>query len=258
MKASNALRLRKQRSINYYRMPLDWWERQKRLPDLNKEELIQLKKKDYLESIRLFRREIFKTPEQQFWKFSPSPFLEQMPVVQPKLILAPSVLKFMRQNKISKKNLDLEDEILIPTDIELQFEFQKYDRLVSNFYKETSNRFAIYEEIISYLWIGHLPLLKAKNTSYWKKNLNKLRKRRTLKATKAQRKVSIRKSFKEMTSKRFALQKINHLRYNGFRVTMNTFLERERNFLDEGVPYTTKIQCTPNRVYRMKLEFTNR
>ena len=39
---------------------------------------------------------------------------------------------------------------------------------------------------------------------------------------------------------------------------MNTFLESERNFLDEGVPYTIKIQCAPKRVYKMKLEFTNR
>ena len=38
---------------------------------------------------------------------------------------------------------------------------------------------------------------------------------------------------------------------------MKTFLERERKFLDKDVPYTIKIQCTPNRVYRMKLEFTN-
>jgi hypothetical protein len=29
-------------------------------------------KKDKLESIRIFRREIFKKPEQQFWKVSPS------------------------------------------------------------------------------------------------------------------------------------------------------------------------------------------
>ena len=39
---------------------------------------------------------------------------------------------------------------------------------------------------------------------------------------------------------------------------MKTFLESERNFLDEGVPYTIKIQSTPKRVYKMKLEFTNR
>ena len=59
MKASEALRLRKQRTINYKVMPLDWWERQKRLPEVNREELVKLKKQDYLESIRLFRREIF-------------------------------------------------------------------------------------------------------------------------------------------------------------------------------------------------------
>ena len=81
MKASEALRLKKQKSINYNVMPLDWWERQKRLPDVNGEELEKLKKQDYLESIRIFRREIFKTPELQFWKLSPSPSLEQMPVL---------------------------------------------------------------------------------------------------------------------------------------------------------------------------------
>jgi hypothetical protein len=68
MNASDALRLRKQKSINYKVMPLDWWERQKRLPDVNGEELVKLKKQDYLESIRLFRREIFKKPELKFWK----------------------------------------------------------------------------------------------------------------------------------------------------------------------------------------------
>ena len=40
MNASDALRLRKQRSINYKVMPLDWWERQKRLPDIDEEGLV--------------------------------------------------------------------------------------------------------------------------------------------------------------------------------------------------------------------------
>jgi hypothetical protein len=40
MKASDALRLKKQRSIDYYKMPLDWWERQKRLPDIDEEGLV--------------------------------------------------------------------------------------------------------------------------------------------------------------------------------------------------------------------------
>jgi hypothetical protein len=44
MKASEALRLRKQKSINYYRMPLDWWEKQKRLPDIDEEGQVLLKK----------------------------------------------------------------------------------------------------------------------------------------------------------------------------------------------------------------------
>ena len=136
-------------------------------------------------------------------------------------------------------------------------QMQKYDRLVSDFYLETSTLFDDYKDIISDLWIGHLPLLKAQDTSSWKKNLNKLRKRRTLKETKALKKVNIRKSFEEMTSKRHALRKIKCLRQNGLVVTMKTFLERERNFLDKDVPYTAKIQCAPNRVYTMKLEFTN-
>ena len=74
----------------------------------------------------------------------------------------------------------------MPTDPELQLQFQKYDRLVSDFYKETATRFDNYKDIISYIWIGNLPLLKAKDTSSWKKNLNKLKKRKTLKAMKAQ------------------------------------------------------------------------
>jgi hypothetical protein len=62
-------------------MPLDWWEKQKRLPDINEEELVLLKKKNYLESIRLFRREIFKTPELKFWNVSPSASIQKMPAV---------------------------------------------------------------------------------------------------------------------------------------------------------------------------------
>ena len=169
-------------------MPLDWWERQKRLPDVNGEGLAELKQQEYLESVRLFRREIFKKPELKFWKVDDSPSFQKMSAVQPKLILAPSLQKLMRKQKIKKSDLKLEDEILMPTDFELQMQFQKYDRLVSEFYTETSNLFDAYKNIISYLWIGTLPLLKKKDTLSWKKNLMKLRKRRTLKATKAQRK----------------------------------------------------------------------
>ena len=123
-----------------------------------------------------------------------------MRAAKPKLILAPSIQKRIREKIIKKKDLKLEDEILMPTDPELQLQFQKYDRLVSNFYKETATRFDNYKDIISNIWIGHLPLLKAKDTTNWKKNLNKLSKRRTLKVTKAQRKVNVRKSFKQMIS----------------------------------------------------------
>ena len=123
-----------------------------------------------------------------------------MRAAKPKLILAPHLQKLIREKTIKKRDLKLEDEILMPSDPELLSQFQKYDRLVSNFYKETSTRFKIYKDIISYIWIGHLPLLKAKDTTNWKKNLNKLRKRITLKVTKAQRKVNVRKSFKQMIS----------------------------------------------------------
>ena len=123
-----------------------------------------------------------------------------MRAAKPKLILAPHLQKLIREKTIKKRDLKLEDEILMPSDPELLSQFQKYDRLVSNFYKETSTRFKMYKDIISYIWIGHLPLLKAKDTTNWKKNLNKLRKRRTLKVTKAQRKVNVRKSFKQMIS----------------------------------------------------------
>jgi len=123
-----------------------------------------------------------------------------MRAAKPKLILAPHLQKLIREKTIKKRDLKLEDEILMPSDPELLSQFQKYDRLVSNFYKETSTRFKMYKDIISKIWIGHLPLLKAKDTTNWKKNLNKLRKRRTLKVTKAQRKVYVRKSFKQMIS----------------------------------------------------------
>ena len=109
-----------------------------------------------------------------------------MRAAKPKLMLAPSLQKLIREKTIKKSNLKLEDEILMPTDPEIQLQFQKYDRLVSDFYKETATRFDMYQDIISDILIGHLPLLKAKDTSSWNKNLNKLRKRRTLKAMKAQ------------------------------------------------------------------------
>ena len=100
-------------------MPLDWWEKQKRLPDIDEEMLVLLKKKDYLESIRLFRREIFKTPEQKFWKVNDSPSFQKMPSAKPKLILAPSLQKLIREKIIKKRDFKLEDEILMPTDPEL-------------------------------------------------------------------------------------------------------------------------------------------
>ena len=171
----------------------------------------------------------------------------------------------------------------MPVGDEILDKFHKYDILVTDFYSETSKNFNAYEDLISQLWIGYLPLLKKKDKSTFKKNLNKLRKRRALKVTKQSLKIrkvrepkkvltkdkdstkekeslkmnKFRKPQKFITSKRHALQKINHLRLHGFEVTMKTFLERERNFLNVGSPYTTYIQCTPARVYKMKFEFTN-
>jgi hypothetical protein len=72
-----------------------------------------------LESIRIFRREIFKKPDLQFWKVNDSPSFQKMSSVNPKLILASSLQKLMRKQKIKKSDLNIEDEILMPTDFEL-------------------------------------------------------------------------------------------------------------------------------------------
>ena len=75
-------------------------------------------------------------------------------------------------------------------------EFQEYDNLVTDFYSETSKRFDKYRDLIQELCIAYLPLLKKKDLSSWKKNLRKIRKRRTLKATKkALKKNKVRKAF---------------------------------------------------------------
>ena len=100
-------------------MPLDWWERQKRLPDIDEEGLVLLKKQNYLESIRPFRREIFKKPELKFWKVDDFFSFQKMRAAKPKLILAPSLQKLIREKNIKKSDLKLEDEILMPTDPEL-------------------------------------------------------------------------------------------------------------------------------------------
>ena len=50
---------------------------------------------------------------------------------------------------------------------------------------------------------------------------------------------------------------INHLRYNGFQVTVKTMLQRARNFLNQSNPYAANVQCTPKRIYKMIFEFTN-
>jgi hypothetical protein len=72
-----------------------------------------------------------------------------MRAAKPKLILAPHLQKLIRKKTIKKSDLKLEDEILMPSDPELLSQFQKYDRLVSNFYKETATRFDSYKDIIS-------------------------------------------------------------------------------------------------------------
>ena len=95
-------------------------------------------------------------------------------------------------------------------------EFRQYDKLVSDFYKDTSKSYNKFKGLISELGIAYLHLLKKKDLSSWKKNLNKLRKRRTHKVTKKSlRPGKVKKTFEHMTGKRYALQKINNLRHHG-------------------------------------------
>ena len=63
-------------------------------------------------------------------------------------------------------------------------EFQQYDKLASDFYEGTSKSYNKFKELISELGFTYLHLLKKKDLSSYKKNLNKLRKRRTHKVTK--------------------------------------------------------------------------
>ena len=96
-------------------------------------------------------------------------------------------------------------------------EFRQYDKLVSDFYKDTSKSYNKFKELISELGVTYLHLLKKKDLSSWKKNLNKLRKRRTHKVTKKTlRSGKVIKTFEHLTGKRYVLQKINHLRQHGF------------------------------------------
>ena len=164
----------------------------------------------------------------------------------------------MKVNNIKKKDLDWKEEVLMPAGWMIKKELKQYDKLVSDFYEYTSKSFNKFKGLISELCITYLHLLKKKDLSSYKRNLSKLRKRRTHKVTKKSLKPGkARKTFEHLTGKRYALQKINGLRHSGFRVTMNTFLERERTFLKVGSPYTAKIQCTSNRLYTMNFEFTN-
>ena len=85
-------------------------------------------------------------------------------------------------------------------------EFKLYDKLVSDFYNDTSKSFNKFKGLISELCITYPHLLKKKDSSSYKKNLNKLRKRRTHKATKkALRSGKVRKTFEHLTGKRYAL-----------------------------------------------------
>ncbi len=164
----------------------------------------------------------------------------------------------MKVSNIRKKDLDWKEEVLMPAGWMIKKELRQYDKLVSDFYNDTSKKFNKFKDLISELGVAYLLLLKKKDLSSYKKNLNIMRKRRTHKVTKKSLKPGkVRKTFENLTGKRYALKKINGLRQSGFMVTMNTFLERERSFLNIGSPYTAKIQCTPNRVYTMNFEFTN-
>ena len=85
-------------------------------------------------------------------------------------------------------------------------EFKQYDKLVSDFYEDTSKSFNKFKELISELGVTYLHFLKKKDLYSYKKNLNKLRKRRTHKVTKkALRSGKVRKTFEHLTGKRYAL-----------------------------------------------------
>ncbi len=63
MMANDAIRLKKDRKNDYSKIPLDWWERVKKLFELPEQEFKALEEKEKKDQFKLFRREIFKKGE---------------------------------------------------------------------------------------------------------------------------------------------------------------------------------------------------
>ncbi len=63
MVANDAIRLKKDRKKDYSKIPLDCWERTKKLFYLPEKEFKELEEKDKKDGLMLFRREIFKKGE---------------------------------------------------------------------------------------------------------------------------------------------------------------------------------------------------
>ena len=82
----------------------------------------------------------------------------------------------MKVNNIKKKDLDWKEEVLMPAGWMIKKELKQYDKLMSDFYNDTSKSFNKFRGLISELCVTYLHLLKKKDLSSWKKNLNKLQK----------------------------------------------------------------------------------
>ena len=63
MLANDAIRLKKDRKKDYSKIPLDCWERTKKLFYLPEKEFNELEEKGKKDGLMLFRREIFKKGE---------------------------------------------------------------------------------------------------------------------------------------------------------------------------------------------------
>ena len=63
MVANDAIRLKKDRKKDYSEIPLDCWERTKKVFELPEKEFKELEEKGKKDGLMLFRREIFKKGE---------------------------------------------------------------------------------------------------------------------------------------------------------------------------------------------------
>ena len=63
MVANDAIRLKKDRKKDYSEIPLDCWERTKKVFELPEKEFIVFEAKDKKDGFKLFRQEIFKKGE---------------------------------------------------------------------------------------------------------------------------------------------------------------------------------------------------